>query len=422
MTPVYLTGIQIDHVRHLKNIFIPISDTEKKHLILTGRNGSGKTSLLVALKKYLTAFDDQQTLFILEECPQQIKKYYDECKKLAAKTDAASKKRLLETQNRYQSSCDVYNYHYAGALAQFNSLADAVQEYTANNFIIAFYKADRVYEAIESKHIEKVQLSDRYKIEERPAEAPGKQLVKYLRDLKTSAALAAQGGKTERAESIAAWFNAFENLLRRIFQDDTLTLEFDIDTFQFFIHQMGHEPFGFNQLSSGYSAILDIVGDLMIRMEKHSKNLSYQMQGIVLIDEIDTHLHLELQKLILPILTEFFPGIQFIVSTHSPFILNSIENAVVYDLEKQTIIDESMTAFSYEDIVEGYFEESQYSLEAQEKFEQYKSLAEKKERTDAENQQLFALKRYFEKLPYGAARDLQVAFREMEERRLANGG
>ena len=42
---------------------------------------------------------------------------------------------------------------------------------------------------------------------------------------------------------------------------------------------------------------------------------------------------MELQKEIVPILTELFPNIQFILTTHSPFILNSAKNAVVYDLE-----------------------------------------------------------------------------------------
>ena len=58
---------------------------------------------------------------------------------------------------------------------------------------------------------------------------------------------------------------------------------------------------------------------------------------LLLIDEIETHLHLELQKKILSFLTTLFPNIQFIVSTHSPFILNSLENAVIYDLEKKCL-------------------------------------------------------------------------------------
>ena len=62
----------------------------------------------------------------------------------------------------------------------------------------------------------------------------------------------------------------------------------------------------------------------MLRMEKQSqRDIRFDMPGIVLIDEIETHLHLELQKKIMEILTGIFPNVQFIVTTHSPFILNS---------------------------------------------------------------------------------------------------
>lgn len=74
-----------------------------------------------------------------------------------------------------------------------------------------------------------------------------------------------------------------------------------------------------------------IISDLILRMDKNwllKNHLSqYDIEGIVLIDELETHLHIELQKKILPFLTGFFPKIQFISSTHSPYILNSISNA-----------------------------------------------------------------------------------------------
>ena len=49
----FITAIHINHVRHLKDIDIPLSSEKRQHLILTGRNGSGKTSVLDALKWYL---------------------------------------------------------------------------------------------------------------------------------------------------------------------------------------------------------------------------------------------------------------------------------------------------------------------------------------------------------------------------------
>lgn len=72
-------------------------------------------------------------------------------------------------------------------------------------------------------------------------------------------------------------------------------------------------------------------------------------------------LHIGLQKTILPFLTSFFPKIQFIVSTHSPYILNSIENCVIYDLEKK-IRMEDMSRYSAKGIGEGYYGRENYIM------------------------------------------------------------
>jgi hypothetical protein len=78
------------------------------------------------------------------------------------------------------------------------------------------------------------------------------------------------------------------------------------------------------------------------------------LTGIVIIDEVDAHLHVSLQKKILAFLINSFPKVQFIVTTHSPFVVTSIDNAVIYDLSTcQQIEDLSM--YSYEAVLEGLF-------------------------------------------------------------------
>ncbi len=55
-----------------------------------------------------------------------------------------------------------------------------------------------------------------------------------------------------------------------------------------------------------------------------------------------------MQKEILPILTKIFPNIQFIITTHSPFILSSLDNAVIYDLENKTLVENGLRNLPYE--------------------------------------------------------------------------
>ncbi len=142
-----------------------------------------------------------------------------------------------------------------------------------------------------------------------------------------------------------------------LLDDNTVTLKYDYKEYDSQIHVQGREPFGFDTLSDGYSSVILIVSDLMLRMEQDwlsGNNIStYDKEGIVLIDEIEKHLHIGLQKKILPFLIKFFQGMQFIVTTHSPYILNSVSNAKAYDLEKHMEL-ENLAVYSSDGLADGY--------------------------------------------------------------------
>ena len=237
----------------------------------------------------------------------------------------------------------------------------------------------------------------------------------YLLDLKMTEALARSNGKTEKANSIRTWFDRLEMLLRRIFADDTVKIEFDEDTFEFHILQQGREPFDFNTLSSGYQAVLDIVLDIIMRMQKQMRqSFNFNLSGIVLIDEIETHLHLELQKNIMPFLTNIFPNIQFIVTTHSPFILNSIQNVVIYDLEKNLLVENGLDNVPYDGIVEGYFGADKLSDTLKQKFEKYKTLVKKKYLSDDEINEIAELELYLDNIPDYLAIGISTEYQKLK--------
>jgi predicted ATP-binding protein involved in virulence len=81
------------------------------------------------------------------------------------------------------------------------------------------------------------------------------------------------------------------------------------------------------QLSDGEKCLLAMVGDLGRRLAIANPSLedSRYGEGIVLIDEVDLHLHPQWQRMILPQLMKTFPNCQFIVTTHSPQILGELE-------------------------------------------------------------------------------------------------
>lgn len=394
MENVYITKVILEEVRNLTYAEIPLSAKEKKNLIITGKNGSGKTTVLNALASYLNA--------VLKNNDVENEKKYlkmDEENLDYSKTHGGTESEIREFEGRVYDRKDRLTLLKHGIEVELNCSGKHVHQlFQDGKVILAYYKADRVFRTDIPRHVEKVQLQDQYSIDENPRD----NLVKYLLDLKMTQALSATNGKYEKAVDIQRWFDNFEKLLQKIFENKQLKLEFDEETFKFSIKEPKKEAYDFNSLSSGYAAILDIVVDLMIRMEKQTnRTFQYDIPGIVLIDEIETHLHLELQKKIMELLTTMFPNVQFIVSTHSPFILNSLENVVIYDLEQKTLVnsDTGLSNIPYDGIVEGYFGASRLSDELADKFQRYKELAVKNNLTDDDIEEITQLEMYLDEIP-----------------------
>lgn len=402
MADTFLTGIEIKKVRHLQNISIPLSTEKRKHLILTGKNGSGKTSVLEQLKENLEYLVSDGFHFC-SEIERMVNFYKDMLEKEgesdAIKSQKESARRSLSNwQNNLLAWTD-------GVVAQCDYMA-LREKYKEGNFIIAYYKATRFSKVEMSNTIEHIELKDQYQIKD----TPGIKLVKYMVGLKATQAFALQKKDMKRVEEIENWFQRFESILKRIFEDPSLKLDFDIENFRFSIIQRNREPFDFNTLSSGYAAVFDIINDLIMRVEKKGDNT----EGIVLIDEIETHLHLELQKEILSLLVQMYPKMQFIVSTHSPFILSSIDNAVIFDLENKTLVSDGLANLPYEGIVEGYFETDRLSDELRNKFERYKRLVSKNQLSDAEYAEIMELEMALDEIPDYLALEFTTEYQRLK--------
>lgn len=408
MEQIYISNLNIERVRHLEDISIPVSDAGLKHLIFTGKNGSGKTSVLKALEAYLKVLAGvkhwEVNDFLINHAEHEAGLTDLD------KADFITKNRLAdEAMKNYFSA---FRDNEMDVCAEFNkNKLEFIECYRTGQLVLASYKAEREFHAQQPKHIEKAELQDVYEMDE----IPGKEFVKYLADLKVTEALARNSGKYEKAEAIGRWFERFQELLRTIFADNSLELVFNEDTFSFAIKEKNRNSFSFNELSSGFAAVLDIVLDLIIRMEKQTNHsFDFYIPGIVLIDEIEAHLHLEMQRTILGMLTAMFPNIQFIVSTHSPFILNSISNAVIYDLEKKMIVKDGLSNVPYGGIVEGYFQADEMSVSLREKFDRYQYLVKKKDLTDDDFEEIAELEMFLNEIPDYLALNLTTEYQRLK--------
>ena len=94
------------------------------------------------------------------------------------------------------------------------------------------------------------------------------------------------------------------------------------------------EKLSLDQLSGGYRIVLALAADLARRMAQGNPHMEdpLQSEAIVLIDEIELHLHPAWQQRILDDLMRTFPNAQFIVSTHSPQVLTTVEPQRIVEL------------------------------------------------------------------------------------------
>lgn len=129
--------------------------------------------------------------------------------------------------------------------------------------------------------------------------------------------------------------NRFEEavgLLDAVLPDNirfTGDLSLDEDQYLFEFEGM---PTPFSALSDGYKAFVGWVGDLLgnlVDVAPQEKRLN-SVTGIVLVDEIDLHLHPGWQRQVVPLLAATFPLLQFILSSHSPLVASSVQRENIF--------------------------------------------------------------------------------------------
>lgn len=409
----FISEIDIEKLYHLSDIKIELDSTKRQHLLLTGKNGSGKTSLLLKIEKFLKAINDGQLLNLFENYPKWKKMEMDKM------NSASNENKKFEAEKQYKYWLNAIETYDDGVHITLNEYDGLENAYQTGNFIMAYFSAGRKAKFSVPHGVENIELANSYRIDT----DAGTILLKYMVHLRTQQAFARNEGDEDTANKIQNWFDRFESALQTLLDDSSTHLEYDFKKYNFRIHQKGREPFGFNELSDGYSAVLYIVSDLILRMDKNwllSDEISqYDCQGIVLIDELETHLHIELQKKIFPFLTKFFPNIQFIITTHSPYILNSVSNARAYDLERHMELD-NLSAFSSDDLAEGYFEADAYADELKEQLDRYEKLCLKKDITEEERAERARLRTKFKNLSSELSRNAKEKFEDIERRRKQN--
>lgn len=345
----YIKSLKINDCYASKDLEVDAKAEEGKfkHIILTGKNGSGKTTILNSLFAYLDA--RQKKMDVDFEI-----RAFD--KDLRAKKIVENRRERIDYFKLLRNITPAFGgaKHY--------------QEYPTiyPDYIFSIFRDDRKLPYFPAEE-DKTPLPESF-FSKGSREGVDLKTVffKYLLNRKFRHALASVNGKDPEIANINSFFNRLDKLFQRIFDDPTVKLRFSDESFYFILERAKNkqDPYHrenlipFEYLPSGYSSILAIIADLMIRIDlfrREKKDYSLEPEGFILIDEPETHLHLKLQYQILPIINEFFPGFQIIAATHSPAVISSLKDSVVYDLSSQKTISDWPVGSSFAELMLRHF-------------------------------------------------------------------
>jgi AAA domain, putative AbiEii toxin, Type IV TA system len=286
--PFALSRIEVFDFQGIKHLIIPDLPVRAQWIFLTGENGFGKTSMLRAIAKGFIGDED----FV----------------------------EPLSTNSRIYVNGYNWNQPFSG-VAQPKQL-------TTGDCQMATYGISR------------------FRYHNDPEKNPPKTLALFSDEVPLinieRILIEAHRAKTDgdEKEPITTFDKVKQLLLRVIPQLSDIKVEYFkkepiINRYQVRYYEKAtddtlYEPIRRNDLAAGYRSILSIIGDMIVRLSTHPKNSLDDLQGMVLIDEFDAHLHPKYQYELPKLLSDAFPNVQFIVSTHSPIpILGAKPNTAV---------------------------------------------------------------------------------------------
>jgi AAA15 family ATPase/GTPase len=287
MNETFITEIKIKQSRNIRNLNIHLSDEERKHLIITGKNGSGKTSLLKDLFKFLQQVDNG-TFRYFKNYLTTVNSLNKQISELTSQPQTES---IINHKKQFENNInDHLNWlKNFGELEILFSNSDTVwKDAMEGDYLIAFFDAKRYTKLKVPSGITKINLKKKYTI----TDTASQDFIQYIVNLKADRSFARDDKDNDTVQKIDEWFDQLERRLRKLFDCPTLKLMFDRKNYNFESIENSKLPFSFNTLADGYSAILSIATELLLRMEGHGTK-AYDLFGVVLIDEIETHLHVD---------------------------------------------------------------------------------------------------------------------------------
>lgn len=180
--------------------------------------------------------------------------------------------------------------------------------------------------------------------------------------------------KKQKIEEYEAVKKAVSDFMKRINNGGNYNVFYDVQLGEL-VYESDQGILTVNSLSSGYQSLIWMVFDIAYRMAVLNPDMKgeiTQTSGIVLIDEIDMHLHPKWQWNIIDSLRKTFPNVQFIATTHAPILFASAKNVWVIDIEDEEYsYDYSHYGIDLNTSLNNYQKTSEFPEEVQDKISSF---------------------------------------------------
>lgn len=297
------------------------NDNNAELHIFTGQNGTGKSSLLYALTGILNQAEIQSRIHPGERFDEIITITYSNKEKQIIGRGQNSNLTLRQQSKTITDEMNAQTSNYLVHPSNFAFFA-----YTGKR-TITHHDIHKSGLRIESP----ITRAAQFKNPDRSLE-----FSKWIYEKDNERNRAFRMGNKEKYAKADAALTRISNALNAIMDED---VSFDIDGDPVEVKlKFSNRSLRFDTLPDGVKSILSWVGDLLMRLDrlKWKDDLPIGKRRIILfLDEIDIHLHPFWQKRVIKIIQKLFTNAQIFVSTHSPFVVGSIEHGLIYKLEQE---------------------------------------------------------------------------------------
>lgn len=325
----------------------------KKLTVVTGANDAGKTALLeaiaIAVSTMFVPMDGPKKIELDKTQaylrPSAIRSTISMCPQYPVKISAAA---MIDGQEVHWEQClnTVNGPAVMKGAADMISIAAGYQKRLCNEDtslilpVLAYYGSDRFWDYRQKTKTDSFKMSTRTNgyVDSLDNAANVKRIMDWFAKIAVWKHQESGLGPVPELEAVVA---AMEKCFNRIAGSDDAKIQYNMGTKELnitYTNETGkrmHIPI--NQLSGGYKSTIGLAADIACRMAilnpQCLEDICNKTPGIVLIDEVDLHLHPAWQQRILSDLTSIFPKVQFIVSTHAPEVINSVpkENVIIIE-------------------------------------------------------------------------------------------